>query len=93
MKPATKTQKVIVGLRPEDIRAAKEGDEGYIQEVTVSLAELLGNEYYIHSSFGDKDMIARFPSSHPISIGDKVSLYFDLSKLHLFSPTTELCIF
>jgi len=85
---------VTLGIRPEDIHDAKPGDDSnFVFDVSVTLAELLGNEYYIHSDFGGKDMIARFPSAKQIMIGDQVTLFFDKEHLHLFSDQTERCIF
>jgi multiple sugar transport system ATP-binding protein len=86
-------QKVIMGLRPEDIHNGEGVNGGASLEVTVTMAELLGNEYYIHATFGGKDTVARFPSDSMIKTGDKVKLLLDLKKLHIFSTTTELCIF
>ncbi|MCH3966207.1 MAG: TOBE domain-containing protein [Bacilli bacterium] len=82
-----------MGLRPEDIHNGEGVNGGASLEVTVTMAELLGNEYYIHATFGGKDTVARFPSDSMIKTGDKVKLLLDLKKLHIFSTTTELCIF
>jgi multiple sugar transport system ATP-binding protein len=90
-------ENIIWGLRPEDIH---EGD-GYhaslypdaIFEITVTLAELLGNEYYIHAKFGDIGMIAKFPAENKVTVGEKVKVCFNPKKSHIFDPKTGVAIF
>ncbi len=92
-------EKVILGLRPENIHNAS-GSHGIEHpeadfEVNVRLAELLGNEYYIHADFGGIDMVARFPSDHHIDSGDVVTVNLNPRRVHLFDPSTkeEVAIF
>ena len=90
-------QKVILGLRPENIHHAT-GSHGFDNpeanfNVKVDLAELLGNEYYIHTKFGGIDMVARFPSEKSIDTGDEVTINLNPKRIHLFDPKTELAIF
>jgi multiple sugar transport system ATP-binding protein len=88
---------IIFGLRPEDIH---EGD-GYhaslypddIFSINVTLAELLGNEYYIHTQFGGINMIAKFPAEHKLKVGDVVKVCLNPKKGHIFDPKTNLAIF
>ena len=88
---------VILGLRPENIhnadsqRGVEHPDANFT--VTVRLAELLGNEYYIHAPFGGIDMVARFPSDKSIQTGDVVTVNFSKKRVHLFDPETEVAIF
>ena len=92
-------EKVILGLRPENIHNAS-GSHGVENpeanfDVNVKLAELLGNEYYIHTDFGGIDMVARFPSDHHIDSGDVVTVNLNPRRVHLFNPETkeEVAIF
>jgi multiple sugar transport system ATP-binding protein len=88
---------VILGLRPENIhnadsvRGSEHPDANFT--VTVRLAELLGNEYYIHAPFGGIDMVARFPSDKNIQTGDTVTVNFSQKRVHLFNPETEEALF
>lgn len=82
-------EKVIVGVRPEDIIPCEEG-EGY--QIKVNVAELLGNEYYIHTDFGNNDLIAKFPAEKVISINDELRITFKTEKFHFFDPETEMAI-
>ena len=90
-------EKVIFGIRPEDIYEADEYHAGLYPESVFSakvvLAELLGNEYYVHTDFAYQDTIAKFPSDHHLSRGDEVGFCRNLSHCHLFDPTNEKAIF
>lgn len=85
---------VIFGIRPEDIVPVEEGAKTPANtfEITVNVAELLGNEYYIHADFGGTDLICKFPANKIISIGDKLQVHFKASKVHFFDPTTEMAL-
>ncbi len=75
------------GIRPESI---KESDKG--EEFTAEFVELLGDEYYVHFTFGGKKCLAKVPAERKIVIGDKVKLEFVQDKLHLFDPLSTRAI-
>ncbi len=89
--------KIIFGIRPEDMY------DGYgyqaslypdaLFEAKVILAELLGNEYYVHTNFAYQDVVSKFPSSHHIEKGETVKFCMDLNHCHIFDPVTEKAIF
>lgn len=89
--------KIIFGIRPEDMY------DGYgyqaslypdaLFEAKVILAELLGNEYYVHTNFAYQDVVSKFPSSHHIEKGETVKFCMDLKHCHIFDPVTEKAIF
>ncbi len=89
--------KIIFGIRPEDMY------DGYgyqaslypdaLFEAKVILAELLGNEYYVHTNFAYQDVVSKFPSSHHIEKGETVKFCMDLTHCHIFDPVTEKAIF
>ena len=83
---------VILGIRPEDILPVTEGNNPDAFDITVNVAELLGNEYYIHTDFGGADLISKFPVKNLISIGDKLRIAFKAEKVHFFDPVTEMAI-
>ncbi len=89
-----KGDKVLkVGIRPEDIY-----HEEYIEAKArvsspltskVAVAELLGNEYYVHFPFADKEFIAKVPSKTDTKNGDDIALVFDIDKIHLFDDISS----
>ncbi len=90
-------EKIVFGIRPEDMY------EGYgyhatlypdsLFEAKVILAELLGNEYYVHTNFAYQDVVSKFPSNHHIEKGEIVKFCMDLNHCHIFDPETEEAIF
>ncbi len=84
---------VILGIRPEDvhqgngIHAERYPDACFT--IKIRLAELLGNEYYIHTDFASQDIIARFPAENMLKVNDYVRVCFNLAKIHLFNPDDE----
>ena len=88
---------VIIGLRPENIHpAGGEHDSLYPDatfDIKVVLAELLGNEYYLHTNFGGIDMVCKFNSEKAINSGDSVKINLNPGKIHLFNPENEEAIF
>lgn len=85
--------KVTFGIRPEDIKIVDEnGAKGPTFDLDVNVAELLGNEYYVHANFGGSELVSKIPANNLISHGDKIKVYFDLSKSHFFDNESELAI-
>lgn len=88
---------VIIGLRPENIHpAGGEHDSLYPDatfDIKVVLAELLGNEYYLHTNFGGIDMVCKFNSEKAINSGDSAKINLNPGKIHLFNPENEEAIF
>ena len=82
---------VILGIRPEDIVPVEEGTKDSF-EIEVNVAELLGNEYYVHTEFGGVDLISKSPANKIISIHDKLHVAFKGEKIHFFDPVTENAI-
>ena len=82
---------VILGIRPEDIVPVEAGSKDSF-DIEVNVAELLGNEYYIHTDFGGADLISKFPANKLISIHDKLSVAFKGEKIHFFDPVTEVAL-
>lgn len=92
----TKSEEVLFGIRPEDI-----GQKGFNNNIVneseyfendVLIAELLGNEYYVHTMIGDNKLVAKVNANQDVKHGDKISLSFDLDKIHLFDKETKKLI-
>ena len=84
-------EKCVLGIRPEDFVLTEEKtDSSY--EITVNVAELLGNEYYIHIDFGGSDLIVKVPVTRLISVRDKLHVEMKAEKIHFFDIKTEEAI-
>ncbi len=89
-------KKVIFGIRPNDIHA----DQAYLAQfpertidVQVELTELLGAESNLYLSNGDNQFTAVVETgSTNCKLGDKIKVYFDTAKIHIFDYDTEKTI-
>ena len=54
----------------------------------LTIAELLGNEYYAHVDFAGKDVIAKVPAELNLEKGQKINLVFNLDKYSLFDKVS-----
>lgn len=87
---------VIFGLRPEDIyqsnRVLTDAQTSQPFDLVVSLAELLGHEYFVHTDFQGNEIVSKIHAKTMVQAEDKIQLVFDLSKMHLFDPITQKII-
>lgn len=82
-----------VGIRPEDIYhqefiEAKARVSSPI-DAKIGVAELLGNEYYVHFEFAGKELVAKVPSKTDAKNGDTIPLVFNIDKIHLFDDVSS----
>lgn len=92
---------VILGIRPEDIyeldEAKKLGIENENESVDVDEPvvnrEMLGAEVILYFDEQGKTLAVRLSPENQTQVGEKVSLYFDMEKAHVFDPETEENIF
>jgi multiple sugar transport system ATP-binding protein len=82
-------QKIVLGVRPEDIRLVDGGEERTAVAATVEIAEPMGAETYLYLRSKATSFIARVgPSAVPAG-GVTVRVTFDSAKLQLFDAETE----
>ena len=83
-----KTIDLLFGIRPENLlderlsSLCKNKTDGI--KVKISIAELLGDQYYLHTFIGDNKIISKSTTEQLIQSGDEVKLYIDLDKFHIF---------
>ncbi|WP_193175199.1 ABC transporter ATP-binding protein [Oricola nitratireducens] len=91
----TAGQKVVFGLRPDDLYPAGHGIHSgeaadvHTASVPVTITEPLGNETLVFVEFAGDDWIARMLNPKALQPGEKIDLSFDLSQAHLFDAATE----
>ena len=87
---------LVFGIRPEDIyqsnRILTDEQISDVFDLEVSVAELLGHEYYVHTKFEGSEITSKIHAKTLVHNGDVLSLVFDLSKVHLFDSITEKLI-
>ena len=80
-------KKIVFGIRPEDITVeSANGSGGSRLPATVNVVEPLGDEMIVYLSTGAHDLIAKADAHQRVSVGERVTVAFDLRKAHLFDP-------
>lgn len=85
-------QEVILGIRPENVSNEPLLLGSYHNAritAPVYVAELLGAEYIVHTSFGKQPIKAVVHSRQKIAMEQEITLAFDMKRAHFFDPTTE----
>ena len=88
-------KEAMIGIRPEHIEEAAEGDEsGTTSNVTalVEVSELTGAETMVYSSLEGQSFVARLSAETAIRPGQSVELSFAMDKVHFFDKESELRI-
>ena len=90
---------VILGIRADDIyefdeakKLGIENDSVDVDEPVVN-REMLGAEVILYFDEQGKTLAVRLSPENQTQVGEKVSLYFDMEKAHVFDPETEENIF
>ena len=85
---SARTNRVVVGVRPEDVLLAREGP-GVAVMASVEVREPLGNEVLVHWETPVGAMISRVPGQGAPPVGDRVEIHLAYAKLHFFDSETE----
>ena len=90
---------VILGIRPEDIYELEEAKKLGIENDSVDVdepvvnREMLGAEVILYFDEQGKTLAVCLNPENQTQVGEKVSLYFDMDKAHVFDPETEENLF
>jgi multiple sugar transport system ATP-binding protein len=92
-RKVTSGQKLLVGVRPENILAGNDtqarGATGRVSGV-VDIVEPVGHEAIVHIRLGDDLLVAAFDSHNMPRVGDTIEVIIELDAMHLFDAGTEL---
>lgn len=95
--PLTDGQKVIMGLRTEDIHLIDKSNNSrklnYLVDGVVKIVEPLGNETNLHMDLKGAQFIARSEGRRPFSSGELLQMNLNLEHLHIFDAETEQSIY
>ena len=84
-------QKVVGGLRPEDIVPVGHGmppQNAVAQEGEIVLAEMLGNETQLLVRIGSSEATIRMQQPRPVIAGERLPLAINIDRFHLFDPAS-----
>ena len=84
---AGEEKNLVFGIRPEAIKEDAKG-----KDYEAEFVELLGDEYYVHFTFGGKRCLAKISADTKVAKGDKIKLGIQEQKMHLFDPISEKAI-
>ena len=87
-----KSQDITLGVRPDHISLAQEGEDAVVG--TVEVSEMMGSAVHLHAKVGDKEAIIIVPTVDikeglNIEPGSKIPFRFPGKLVHLFSNETE----
>ncbi|MGL5416203.1 MAG: ABC transporter ATP-binding protein [Clostridium sp.] len=81
--------KVIVGIRPENIEIYNDDLKNSMINGRVELVELLGAESYIYVRINEETIVVKVNGTSSLKADDNISLKIDISKIHIFDRETE----
>jgi multiple sugar transport system ATP-binding protein len=88
-----KGQKVLLGVRPEDIREPSPADsKQYRVDAVVEVVEPLGNEILLNVKVGQDAIVARVPPTSRVKLHEQMPLALNPDRLHFFDTKTEQAI-
>jgi multiple sugar transport system ATP-binding protein len=79
---------LIVGVRPEDLVLAADGDPEAI-EATLEVVEPVGNEMFLNLRRGGQEIVMRMPPQAMPETGTVLRLAVKPDRVHLFDAKTE----
>jgi multiple sugar transport system ATP-binding protein len=77
-------RRVLVGVRPDDLRLAGPGPGGLNLSGTVSVVEPLGPDTLVYLDVAGREVIAKAEARRPLRAGETVQVAAALESLHLF---------
>lgn len=80
---------ILFGIRPEDIIPSNE-ENSFTSKVC--FIELLGDQYYVHFHYGEKEILSKVSSELDIKEDEDIRFSFRKNKFHLFDIWTEKSI-
>ena len=86
-------QKVVLGIRPENIRCGHVSDSEAINApIYIDVVEPMGSETMLYLNANDAKLVARVDSAASFNAGQSIPIAFDLDKAHLFDANTDKAI-
>ncbi|HWX21290.1 MAG TPA: ABC transporter ATP-binding protein [Candidatus Binatia bacterium] len=86
-------QKVILGLRPENVRRCQpDAPAAWTLEAVVQTVEPMGAETCLRLAAAANPFLARVPATESAGAGEKIRIAFDMCRAHFFDPITQRAI-
>ena len=82
-------KKVVLGIRPENIREEARGGATVQVTARVEFVEPLGHEVIVHGRVGDDLLVAKTDPHRSPQMGMDFPLVIEADAIHLFDAATE----
>lgn len=82
------SQRVLLGVRAEDVKIYREAHPGSVQSEVI-LLEPMGSHAFVHLRVGSHIVVAKVAPDFRLEPGDRVWVTFDANKAHLFDASTQ----
>ena len=80
-------ERVILGVRPEDLDGPSPNDEGAIT-LTVSVTEQLGHSLLVYGDVDEAQIVASLDPHRRVEVDSTIYLKVNLDTVHVFDPET-----
>jgi len=85
--------KIVLGVRPEDVRVTSAPDGDSNASGHIDVVEQLGAEQIAFTVVGDQNLLLRTSPDVPLAAGSNVALAFNVAKTHAFDPESGVAFF
>ena len=92
-KLSSNGNKIVLGVRPEDVRVVASPESDSSASGRVDVVEQLGAEQLAFTVVGDQNLLLRTNPDVPLSAGLNVTLAFNVAKTHAFDPESGAAYF
>jgi len=92
---ASNGERVILGVRPEDIHDAEYLPTGItpaLIEANVDVVEQMGNEIILYLEDGGKTFISRTDPRTHARVGNRIGVALNIDNMHIFDADTQLSL-
>jgi multiple sugar transport system ATP-binding protein len=92
-KLSSNGNKIVLGVRPEDVRVVASPENDSSASGRVDVVEQLGAEQLAFTVVGDQNLLLRTSPDVPLAAGSPVTLAFNVAKTHAFDVESGAAYF
>jgi multiple sugar transport system ATP-binding protein len=91
---ALRSERIVLGIRPEDVRWSREAPAASWPRLrgVVEIIEPVGSETYVTVQVENARLLARFPPRAGLRLDEQVELALDQTRVHVFDAETEQAV-
>jgi len=86
--------KVVLGIRPEDIQIGKNPSQGYFSlNVETIMGEVIGSDTILHVKIGEHSLRVFIPKIYREKMGKSIWISFNINSIYIFDKSSGKTIF